>query len=84
MSVALLAIGAATFAILLVLLAGLIRNVRALAATLRRFEQEVRPLLEEIRAGSARAEERSDALASRVEAVKGREGTGTPGARLRG
>ena len=67
------------------MLIALIRHVRVLAASLRRFEQEVRPVLDEIQAVSLRARERSEGLAGRAAALKGEGRRGrTSGARLRG
>jgi len=58
-------IGVATLAILLILVVGLIRHLKVLAASLRRFQDEVHPILEDVQRGSATAQERMQRLSER-------------------
>jgi hypothetical protein len=74
-------IGAVTFACLVVFALALMKQVRVLTASLRRFQEEVRPALEQIQAASGDARARSERVSDR--AAKIREGSTTPGARLR-
>ena len=57
-----LAVGLAAFAFLLVLVLGLVRHLKVLTASLRRFQDEVQPVLEEIRRQSVKAQERMQGL----------------------
>ena len=75
-------VGGVTFLLLTTSAIALIRQLRTLAASLRRFESEMRPVLEEIQAASAQARDRSERLAARADDL--RKGSATPGARLRG
>ena len=65
-----------TVAILLLMVLALIRHVKLLAQSLKRFQEQVQPLLEQIRDGSTQATERMESLQQR------RSGA-TPGARIR-
>jgi predicted PurR-regulated permease PerM len=76
-------LGALSLVVLVVLVLALIRQVRDLSASLRRFQDEVRPALEEFQAASLRAREHSDRLSDRAAHIR-KAGTPTPGARLRG
>ncbi len=69
------AVGLGTLIVMGGIILGLIRQVRDLAGTLRRFREEVEPVLEHIRSQSDSARSRSEQLPSRVP----RPG---PGARL--
>ena len=71
-----LTVGLATTAILLVVLLGLVRNLRTLSHSLKRFRDEVQPPLVEIRDGSLKAR-------GRLDAVQRRRLSKTPGARIR-
>jgi predicted PurR-regulated permease PerM len=53
----LLAIGFASIGLLAVLGIALIRQMKLLTSSLRRFQEEVQPILEEIQEGSMRAQE---------------------------
>jgi predicted PurR-regulated permease PerM len=74
--VVVLTIALVTVAILLVMVLALIRHVKLLAQSLKRFQEQVQPLLEEIRDGSAQA-------TARMEGLQQRRSNGTPGARIR-
>jgi predicted PurR-regulated permease PerM len=54
----LLAIGLASIGLLAVLGITLIRQMKLLTASLRRFQEEVQPILEEIQEGSMRSQDR--------------------------
>ena len=71
-----LTVGLATTAILLVVLLGLVRNLKKLSRSLKRFQDEVRPRLEEIRDGSQTAQ-------GRLDAMQQRRLSKTPSARIR-
>jgi predicted PurR-regulated permease PerM len=60
----LLAIGLASIGLLAVLGIALIRQMKLLTSSLRRFQEEVQPILEEIQEGSKRAQD----VAHRMEA----------------
>lgn len=66
-----LAVGLATLALILVLAVGLIRHLKLVAASLRTFQEDVEPILQQIQSQSARAQERLEGL------------TEGPGGRLR-
>jgi hypothetical protein len=70
------AVGLGTLIVMTAIIRGLIRQVKDLSATVKRFQQEVEPILERIRSQSDTARSRSEELPSRVP----RRG---PGARLR-
>ena len=57
-----LALGLAAFAFLLILVLGLVRHLKVLTASLRRFQDEVQPVLEEIQRQSVTAQERMQGL----------------------
>ena len=61
----LIAVALASFGLLLVLVVGLNRHVKLLAASLAGLQKEMQPLLEEIQQGSLKARERADDFASR-------------------
>lgn len=54
----LLAIGLASIGLLAVLAIALIRHMKLLGSSLRRFQEEVQPILEEIQEGSMSAQDR--------------------------
>jgi len=54
----LLAIGLASLALLAILVVALVRHVKLLASSLRRFQDEVQPILEEIQQDSASAQDK--------------------------
>jgi hypothetical protein len=54
----LLAIGLASVGLLVVLVIALMRHVKLLASSLRRFQDEVHPILEEIQRDSASAQDK--------------------------
>ncbi len=54
----LLAIGLASLGLLAVLVIALVRHVKLLASSLRRFQDEVQPILEEIQQDSASAQDK--------------------------
>ena len=68
---ALVAVGLASFGLLLVLVVGLTRHVRLLAGSLEQLQKEVQPVLEEIQAGGVKARERMEELSER----RGRDAT---------
>jgi hypothetical protein len=78
-TVALVTIGA-----LAVVVLGLIRHVKLLARSLQTFREEVEPLLEDLRTGSAKATDRMQALEESRDQVRDgfRSGRGR-GARMR-
>ena len=80
----LVAVGLTSLGLLLVLVVGLTRHVRLLAGSLARFQEETRPLLEELQAGGVKARERMEELAERrgKDATNGRSPPDL-GARLR-
>ncbi len=53
-----LAIGLASLGLLAVLVIALVRHVKLLASSLRRFQDEVQPILEEIQQDSASAQDK--------------------------
>lgn len=53
-----MAIGLASLGLLAVLIIALVRHVKLLASSLRRFQDEVQPILEEIQQESASAQDR--------------------------
>jgi predicted PurR-regulated permease PerM len=57
-----LAIALATVAILAIVGLGLIRHVKLLALSLKRFQEETQPILEEIQREAAKAQQRGEAL----------------------
>jgi len=57
-----LSLGLAAFAFLLILVLGLVRHLKVLTASLRRFQDEVQPVLEEIQRQSVTAQERMQGL----------------------
>jgi hypothetical protein len=57
-----LALGLAALTFLLVLVLGLVRHLKVLTASLRRFQDEVQPVLEEIQRQSVTAQERMQGL----------------------
>jgi hypothetical protein len=70
----LVAVGAATAAVLLGLLLGLLRHLRGLAASLKQLEEDVLPVLEEIRRSSEEAQARMVRLEERRTAMSGGSG----------
>jgi hypothetical protein len=54
----LLAIGLASMGLLAILIVALIRHVKLLGSSLRRFQEEVQPILEGIQEESASAQDR--------------------------
>jgi hypothetical protein len=60
------AVGLATLIVMGGVILGLIRQVKDLSATLKRFRDEVEPVLEQIRSRSEDARSRSEELPSRV------------------
>ena len=54
----LLAIGLASLGLLAILSIALIRHVKLLASSLRRFQDEVQPILQEIQQGSEKAQDK--------------------------
>ena len=69
-------VGMATVLLMLGIILGLIRQVRALSATVSRFRDDVAPVLERLRA-------ESDTARSRAEAIPEQVPTRKPGARIR-
>jgi predicted PurR-regulated permease PerM len=63
----LLAIGLASIGLLAVLVIALIRHVKLLASSLRRFQDEVQPLLEQIQRGSETAQDALQRMQDRRE-----------------
>jgi predicted PurR-regulated permease PerM len=57
-----LAIALATVAILAIVGLGLIRHVKLLAGSLKQFQDETQPILEEIQREAAKAQQRGEAL----------------------
>jgi len=57
-----LAVGLAALTFFLVLVVGLVRHLNVLTASLRRFQHEVQPVLEEIQRQSVTAQERIQGL----------------------
>jgi hypothetical protein len=70
------AVGLATLIVMGGIILGLMRQVKDLAGTLQRFQQEIEPVLEEIRSQAELARSRSGHMSSRVPSRE-------PGARLR-
>lgn len=71
----LVAVGAVTAAVLLVLVVGLFRHIRDLATALQRLEADLAPLLEDIQRGSGEAQRK-------VADLQGRTGGPPPGPEL--
>jgi hypothetical protein len=71
-----IAVGISTTLLLIVLLVALVRHLKVLTRALRRYQDEVQPLLEQIQAESEAARTRAEDVPSRLPA-RG------PGARLR-
>jgi hypothetical protein len=61
-----LAVGIATLLLMAGLILGLIRHLKALSATVTRFQEDVEPVMERLRAESAMAQDRADRLPERV------------------
>jgi predicted PurR-regulated permease PerM len=61
----LLAIGLASMGLLAVLVLALIRHVKLLASSLRRFQDEVQPILEDIQQESASAQDKVQRMQDR-------------------
>jgi hypothetical protein len=61
-----IAVGSTTTAAIAAMLIGLARQVVLLGRTIRRFQDEVQPVAEEIAAGSARAGSRSQRLGAEL------------------
>jgi hypothetical protein len=78
-----LSIGLAATGILVVLLIALIRHLKLLSGSLRRFQEEVRPLLQDLSAGSARASRRLSELQGGAAAGPNRQSSLGSGARIR-
>jgi hypothetical protein len=57
-----LSVALATLAIMAILAVGLLRHAKVLAASLRQFQEETHPLLEEIRRAGASAADRGAEL----------------------
>jgi hypothetical protein len=57
-----LTVGLCTLVIMLALVLGLIRQVRAVAAALAELQREVTPVLQEMREGAERAREHAERL----------------------
>jgi hypothetical protein len=68
-------VGLLTTGVLVALVVGLLRNLRGLARSLRRFEEEVRPMAEGISADGLQAQMRLEGIRERLDRV--------PGARIR-
>jgi Tfp pilus assembly protein PilN len=66
----LVAVGAATAAVLLVLVVGLFRHLRAMATALQRLQADLSPLLEDIQRGSEEAQRKVADLQARAAAVR--------------
>jgi len=60
-----LAAGLATLAFLIILVLGLVRHLKVLASSLHRFQDEVRPVLEDIQRSSDTAQRRMQELSER-------------------
>jgi hypothetical protein len=75
----LLAIGLTTAGLLAVLLVALIRHLKVLTASLRRFQDEVRPALDRIQRDSSNAQERLGRLSE--EGLHRKAGARIPGQR---
>ncbi len=74
--VVLLAVGLTTAALLAVLLIALIRHLKVLTASLRRFQEEVGPALERISRDSGKARDRVERLSQ--EGLRGMAGARIP------
>ena len=75
-----LAIGAASTLILVVLIAGLWRHLKVLLASLKRYRDEIQPVLEQIQTSADSARTRAEAVPGRLPQ---RPPAGKAGARLR-
>ena len=71
-----LALGVTSTAVLVILMVALVQRLKVLTGALRRYQQEVQPLLERIQT-------ESESARIRAEDVPGRLPARTPGARLR-
>jgi hypothetical protein len=70
----LIALGATSLGVLLVLLVVLLGHLRRLARSLQRLQSELTPILEEVRDGSQRAQGRLADLERRRESLQRRPG----------
>jgi len=68
--VVVLVLSIASLALLGVLVVGLFRHVKVLSESLRRFSDEVTPLLEKIREGSSSAQDRTGTLGKRGSSLR--------------
>jgi hypothetical protein len=62
-----LAIGLASFGLLAILAIALIRHLKLLGGSLRRFQEEVQPILEEIQQGSVAAQEKLESSQDKMQ-----------------
>jgi hypothetical protein len=60
-----IALGSASTALLLVLVAALIRHIKLLSRALQAFQEQTRPILDDIRRGSNDAQDRLQGLSNR-------------------
>jgi hypothetical protein len=67
----LLAVGAATATVLLVLVVALLRHLRALAASLQALQEDLVPVLADIQRGSEEAQRTMARIRQRSAAVRG-------------
>jgi hypothetical protein len=70
----LIGVGAVTAAVLLALLVGLLRHLHGVAGSLKQLEEDLVPVLEEIRRGSEEAQARMARLEGRRRVVSGDSG----------
>jgi hypothetical protein len=62
-----LAIGLASFGLLAILAIALIRHLKLLGGSLRRFQEEVQPILEEIQQGSVTAQDKLESSQDKMQ-----------------
>lgn len=62
-----LAIGLASLGLLAILAIALIRHLKLLGGSLRRFQEEVQPILEEIQQGSATAQDKLESSQDKLQ-----------------
>jgi 1-aminocyclopropane-1-carboxylate deaminase/D-cysteine desulfhydrase-like pyridoxal-dependent ACC family enzyme len=63
--VVVVALGTASTALLLVLVVALLRHVKVLSAALKSFQEQLRPVVEDVRRSSMRASDRLQGLSNR-------------------
>jgi hypothetical protein len=73
-----IAVAIASVGLMAILVLSLLRHVKRLSASMTAFQADIQPLLDEIQAGSERAQGRAERLAEEAPRVLSRDRRGTP------